>query len=284
MSRILTVQQHGIKLGTAGRGSSENLPPERTQIGGWSAHAIRRNNDFLRSVDYSSLDHLAGFAFTGTVRDCPPSSDEWHKVLRLFFDRLMRSEGCLLIHWVIEWQRRGVPHLHCSLFFDNPPIDIQQKIIAHWVALTGKWGAGPFGQHIAHIHDSLGWHQYTSKHAQRGLSHYQRSPENVPAEWLGKTGRMWGKRGPWPVIEPMKFTIPDKVFYPYRRLLRAWRKADARASGCRSRIRSARRMLNCNDRSLSAVRGCSEWMNQTITTDLLLFLSRDCADQVIQVG
>lgn len=282
MSRILTVQQHGVKLGTAGRGSRDNLPPERTAIGGWSPHSIRRNNDFLRSVDD---DHLpTGFAFTGTVRDCPPTSDDFHRRLKLFFDRLERSEGCVLIHWVIEWQRRGVPHLHASLFFDDPPLDIQQRIITHWIDLFGAYGSDWFGQHIQHIHGALGWFQYTSKHAQRGLGHYQRSPENVPAEWLGKTGRMWGKRGKWPVIEPMKMRIPDDVFYRFRRSLRAWRKADARASGCRYRIRSARRMLQCNERKLSAVRGCSEWMNHTITTDLLLFLSRDYADQVIQVG
>lgn len=283
MSRILTVQPHGCKLGTAGRGSHENLPPERTEIGGWSAHAIRRNNDFLRSVDYAGLEHLTGFAFTGTVRDCPPTSDEWHRVLRAFWRRLKRS-GVVLIHWVIEWQRRGVPHVHCSLFFDDPDFDAVAAIIPHWVALTGKWGSGPFGQHLTQIHDSLGWAQYTSKHAQRGLGHYQRSPENIPPQWLGKTGRMWGKWGEWPIIEPMRFNVPDDVFYRLRRSLRGWRKADARASGCRFRIRSARRMLQCADPALSAVRGCSEWMNQSITTGLLAFHAQDCADQVVQVG
>lgn len=283
MTRILTIQPHGCKLGTAGRGSRENLPPVRSSIGGWSPHAIRRNNDFLRSVDYTALEPLQGFAFTGTVRDCPATSDDWHRALRAFWRRLKRA-GCVLIHWVIEWQRRGVPHVHCSLFFDNPPTYIQHDIITHWISVTSQWGSGSFGQHIQHIHDSLGWAQYTSKHAQRGLSHYQRSPENVPAHWLGKTGRMWGKWGKWPIIEPMKFNIPDDAFYKLRRSLRGWRKADARASGCRYRIRSARRMLKCNERSLSAVRGCSEWMNQTITTDLLLFHAHDCDDQVMQVG
>ena len=282
MSRILTLQQHGIKLGTAGRLSSKNLPPERTSIGGWSAHAIRRNNDFLRSVDYDYLP--TGFAFTGTVRDCPATSDEWHRLLKLFFDRLTRTEGCVLIHWVIEWQRRGVPHVHCSLFFDNPPLDIQQRITAHWLALFGEYGAGRGGQHIQYIHGALGWAQYTSKHAQRGLGHYQRSPENVPADWLGKTGRMWGKRGKWSVIEPMKMQIPDDVFYRFRRSLRSWRKADARASGCRFRIRSARRMLNCNDPKLSAVRGCSEWMQQTIVSELLVYFAQYSRGEVIQVG
>lgn len=190
----------------------------------------------------------------------------------------------MLIHWVIEWQRRGVPHLHASLFFDDPPIDIQQRIVSHWLALFGVYGSGRGGQHIQYIHGALGWAQYTSKHAQRGLGHYQRSPENVPADWLGKTGRMWGKRGNWPVIEPMKMQIPDDVFYRFRRSLRSWRKADARASGCRFRIRSARRMLNCNDPKLSAVRGCSEWMQQTIVSELLVYFAQYSRGEVIQVG
>lgn len=283
MSRILTIQPHGCKLGTAGRGSHENLPPERTEIGGWSAHAIRRNNDFLRSVDYAGLEHLTGVAFTGTVRDCPPTSDHWHKALKAFWMRLKRM-GCVLIHWVIEWQRRGVPHLHCSLFFEDPTPDTPILIRRHWLDLTAKWGSDTFSQHLTPIHDALGWAQYTSKHAQRGLGHYQRSPENVPSGWAGRTGRMWGKWGQWPIIEPMRFNIPDDVFYRLRRSLRGWRKADARASGCRFRIRSARRMLQCADPKLSAVRGCSEWMNQSITTDLLLFHAQDCAHQVIQLG
>src|SRR5690606_15176032 len=111
------------------------------------------------------------------------TSDDWHKALKAFWMRLKRS-GVVLIHWVIEWQRRGVPHVHCSLFFDDPDFDAVAAIIPHWVALTGKWGSGPFGQHLTQIHDSLGWAQYTSKHAQRGLGHYQRSPENIPPQWL----------------------------------------------------------------------------------------------------
>ena len=281
MARILTIQPHGCKLGTAGRGSRENLPPERSAIGGWSLHAIRRNNDFLRSVDY---DHLPiGFAFTGTVRDCPPTSDEWHRLLRAFWRRLKRM-GCVLIHWVVEWQRRGAPHLHASLFFDDPPLDIQQRIVAHWVELFGAYGSDNFGQHIQHIHGAKGWAQYTSKHAQRGLSHYQRSPEYVPSEWNKKTGRMWGKWGKWPIIEPMRFSIPDDVFYRFRRSLRAWRKADSRASGCRFRIRSARKMLKCNERNLSAVRGCSEWLTQSITADLLTYYASHSSGEVMQVG
>lgn len=281
MSRILTLQSEGCKLGTSGLGSHKNLPPERTQIGGWSAHSIRRNNDFLRQVDYKALPP-AGLAFTGTVRDCPFTSEDWHKALKAFWKRLNRM-GCVLIHWVVEWQRRGVPHLHCSLFFDNPAPDIPMLIKRHWLDLTAKWGSGSSSQYLTPIHDSLGWAQYTAKHAQRGLFHYQRSPEMVPSSWAGRTGRMWGKWGSWPIVDPMKFSLPDEAFFMLRRWVKRWRIADARATRNPKRIRSARRCLMSNDAKLSAVRGMSEWMPSATTAAALHFLASVTAGDIVQI-
>lgn len=282
MSRILTMQAEGVKLGTAGRGSHLNTPPVRTEIGGWSASSIRRNNDFLREVDYKQLPQY-GIAFTGTVLDCPPTSDDWHRMLKAFWRRLKRM-GCVLIHWVIEWQQRGVPHLHCSLFFDVLDWLAPIKIRDHWLALTAKWNSKPLAQYMTPIHDSLGWAQYTAKHAQRGLFHYQRSPENVPESWGGRTGRMWGKWGDWPTVDPLKFSIPDDAFYMLRRILRNWRIADARASGNARRIRSARRCIKCNDDKLSRVRGLSEWVPFSTTAEALHLVASLSSGEVLQVG
>lgn len=266
----------------SGARAKTNTPPEKTALSGWSSSSIRRNNDFLRTVDYNALEHLQGFAFTGTVKTCPPDSDQWHKALKAFWMRLKRL-GVVLIHWVIEWQRRGVPHVHCSLFFDNPPIDIQQRIIDHWIAVTACWGAGSFGQYITPITNALGWSQYTSKHAQRGLSHYQRSPENMPTEWQSKTGRMWGKWGDWPIIEPVKLEATSEAWYMIRRIVRNWRIADARASGNKKRIKSARKMLQCHDQKLSAVRGYSEWLPDSVMLELAFFLQRSHKADFLQV-
>src|SRR5690606_6954034 len=134
MSRVLTLQAEGCKIGMSGRGSHENLIPRRNQSGRWSAQSMHRNNDFLHE-DVAKALPSAGLAFTGTVRDCPFTSEDWHKALKAFWMRLKRM-GCVLIHWVIEWQRRGVPHLHCSLFFDNPAPDIPMLIKRHWLDLT----------------------------------------------------------------------------------------------------------------------------------------------------
>lgn len=273
MAKIITIQKNGVKAGISSTCSKNRKPPEKTKLAGWSTSSIRRNNDFLRTVNYNSLDHLQGFAFTGTVKTCPPDSDLWHKALKAFWKRLNRN-GVVLIHWVIEWQRRGVPHVHCSLFFDNPPFDIQRTIIQHWLDVTKLWGSGSSAQHITPITDSLGWAQYTAKHAQRGLFHYQRSPENMPTEWQSKTGRMWGKWGEWPILEPIKLEATTPAFYMMRRIIRNWRIADARKANNLKRISSARKMLTCHDRNLSSVRGFSEWIPENVMIDLTVFLQR----------
>ncbi|MFO5973161.1 hypothetical protein, partial [Pseudomonas aeruginosa] len=57
-------------------------------------------------------------ALTPTVRDCPPTSDDWHRLLKAWAMRMQRA-GMIRLHWVTEWQRRGVPHLHCAIWFPD---------------------------------------------------------------------------------------------------------------------------------------------------------------------
>lgn len=279
--RTLTIQNEGVKLGTVGRGNFKAKPPVKTSIGGWSAHSIRRNNDFLREVDYSKLPAF-GFAFTGTLKSCPPTSQEWHRVLNAFW-RCLKRLGVTHIHWVIEWQRRGVPHLHCSLFFPDFSFELADKIRNHWLRLTEPWGSLPVSQYLTQIHDSLGWAKYTAKHAQRGLYHYQRSPENVPVSWAGRTGRMWGKWGDWSMVENLKFDLPDEAFFIYRRLLRNWRLADSRAAGNPKRIKSARNCLKTPNKRLSRVRGVSEWLPSDSSLKLLSVASVLAVGDISQI-
>ena len=62
-------------------------------------------------------------------------------------------------------------------------------------------------------------------------------------------------------------------FFAFRRIVRAWRKADARAEKDirvrKNRIVYARRMLNCTERKLSEVRGVSEWINKSMAENIL---------------
>ena len=69
--------------------------------------ATRRNTEFLMSVKTDQLTG-AGVALTLTVRDCPPTADDWHRLRRAWEKRMVRA-GMLRLHWVTEWQRREFP-------------------------------------------------------------------------------------------------------------------------------------------------------------------------------
>ena len=151
----------------------------RGDVQGWSEGATRRNTEFLMSVREDRLQGV-GYALTLTLRDCPPTADAWHKARRAWEARMRRS-GMIRLHWVTEWQRRGVPHLHCAIWFED-----RQKIslaLAAWVAVASEYGASEKGQHGRYIDGPIGWFQYLAKHAARGVKHYQLSIETVPPSW-----------------------------------------------------------------------------------------------------
>lgn len=298
---VLTVYRHGS---TCGVPPALNTHPRaiRGEVGGWSDRSTRSNQRFLYSVDERELSG-EGWALSLTVRDCPPDHAAWHKLRRAFSKRLERM-GMIRMHWLTEWQRRGCPHLHAAIWFpDGEGIGARDGILYHWVTLARVFGAKPQAQHIKPIHDDIGWFQYLSKHAVRGLKHYQRSAESIPEGWQ-KTGRMWGRWGDWPTVEGIRLSMAMPGFHAFRRIVRAWRKADARAavtgstswkdergqrfaffddqhrlrhlrrSGVLRRLQSARGMLRCTDPKLSAVRGVSEWLPIDITLDMLGQLHR----------
>lgn len=232
----------------------------RGEVQGWSVGAARRNTEFLMSVREDRLTG-AGIAATLTLRDCPPDGAAWHRIRRAWVAR-MRRAGMVRLHWVTEWQRRGVPHLHCAIWFAD--LYDFEAVVSGWLAVAGVYGAGPRGQHVRVIDGPVGWFQYLSKHAARGVAHYQRSIETVPPAWQRKTGRVWGYNGDWPRQEAVRLILQDQHgdggWFAYRRLVRSMRRADARASCDRRRIRSARRMLRCTDRRRSRMIGFMEWM------------------------
>ena len=139
---VVTVYPHGGKGGVAPMSNGHRRVP-RGDIQGWSEGATRRNTEFLMSVRTDQLTG-AGVALTLTLRDCPPTADDWHKLRRAWEKRMVRA-GMVRLHWVTEWQRRGVPHLHCALWFPDR-YDFVAAIDA-WVAVAGAYGAGHRGQH-----------------------------------------------------------------------------------------------------------------------------------------
>lgn len=273
---VVSVYRHGQRGGVP-PGMNSHVRQPRGDVEGWSMGATRRNVEFLYSIREDRLDGV-GFAVTLTLRDCPATPADWHRLRKAWTMRMQRA-GMLRLHWVTEWQRRGVPHLHGAIWFPSDLVErhgrdwIARKLTGDWVTLASEYGAGWRGQQAHLLTGAVGWFQYVSKHAARGVKHYQRASENVPEQWKSKTGRVWGKWGDWPVQERLRLNLQDQSgdggWFAYRRLVRSWRVADARASGSPSRIKSARRMLACNDAPLSRVRGVSEWMGQDLTLALI---------------
>ena len=191
----------------------------------------------------------------------------------------MRRAGMIRLHWVTEWQRRGCPHMHGAVWFppEVPASVVRARAIEAWLTLSAAYGSGSRGQDVHAITGAVGWFQYVSKHAARGVKHYQRSSENVPDAWKLKTGRMWGKVGDWPVRPKIRLDLQseqgDGGWFAYRRLVRGWRVADARGSGDQRRVNLAKRMLACREPNLSRVRGVSEWIPQDVTLAMLANLA-----------
>lgn len=295
---MLNIYSNGITVGIPPRNVVRPDTP-RGKADGWSESSTRSNTVFLYSVDSSRLTEY-GYAFTFTLRDLPPTPTDWYKIRNKFIKRCQRA-GLIRYHWVTEWQRRGVPHLHGCLYFPEP-LDFPaiKALKAAWCACVGKYYALQKGQDIKPIQTAVGWLKYLAKHGSRSKYHYQRSSK--PTEWES-SGRIWGKGGEWP-IRHTQHDLSDH-FHRFRRLVRAWRIADARvplpihdADGKviyspgeqsyyditsqagwvprnRKRIRQARRCLLSGDRASSTVRGMSEWIPEHVAFLMVHFLESE---------
>lgn len=265
---VLKLYENGTTAGVAPRFNGHTRA-RRANVGGWSHRSIRSNTAFLYSICEHGLSGH-GLSVTLTVRDCPESPAEWQRMRNTFLQACARL-GMIRVHWVTEWQRRRVPHLHGAMWFpeDRDGATVIRTIYKAWLSVADPYGALPHSQTVTSIHDAVGWFQYVSKHAARGLRHHQRSPEAIPLQWQSGTGRMWGHRGMWPRREPERVEMGMHAFWRFRRLVRQWRKAEARARGDARRIGQARRMLASSERAQSSVRGVSEWLGYEQTLQLV---------------
>ena len=288
---VLKLYQNGLTGGVPPRFVNP-APVPRGDCAGWSAKSSRGNTRFLYSVRSADLpvsadgSPLLGLALSFTLRDCPPAHDDWKSLRLAFFERL-RRRGLYRLHWLTEWQKRGVPHLHAAVWFDLAtveawmlkhysgfPVEAFPAIVkADWLQLSAPYRSSVSGQDIKPISDELGWLQYLSKHAARGAAHYQRAIGSHPLGWQ-KTGRMWGHLGDFPTSEPLGLSLDNPGWFQFRRIVRGWRIANARqGKNPARRIRSARRMLKCSELHLSRVRGVSEWISVDLGMSILHFLS-----------
>jgi hypothetical protein len=232
---------------------------------------------WLWTVDADRLSGV-GYAVTLTLRDCPPDAAAFHR-LRLAWIKRVERMGATRIHWVIEWQARGVPHLHAAVYFDEAP-EIPEWLVAHWMNVAGPFGTRLSGQHLDSITGALGWLKYLAKHASRGALHYQR--QGAPEGWE-KTGRMWGKGGNWPVVEPIVLDgLNNREFWRVRRIMRKWAVAQASAEVAknpdqvnRRRLRKVRLAPKLRGKHESSYFGQSEWIGEAAMMRLVDYLERE---------
>lgn len=269
---VISVYQHG---GTSGTPPTRNdhMRSKRDEVSGWSSKTARSNTRFLQSVKLDSLSGN-GVAFTLTLKNCPASAADWHKLRKAFTMRLQRA-GMVRLHWVTEWQRRGVPHLHGVVYFPENinPFQSSSFIVNSWLEVAKDYVVAIWGQNAKPISNSLGWLQYLAKHASRGAGHYQRCSESIPEGWQKKTGRMWGKWGEWDIKDPSKFEVNMPAFHAYRRLFRAFRIAEARSASDWNSLKYSRRCLKANLENLSRVRGTSGWIPEEVHMSIVHWLS-----------
>lgn len=166
MAKIV-ISPDGVKLAKApGMGNPE--PPLRGKASGWSKAVARRNNDFLMSVDGAALAGQGEpYAVSLTFgREEIVSPDALRDVRQSLFWRLRRM-GLIRLHWLVEFQGDGTPHLHMLLYL--PMADQEAAIRSHWLDVAGWTGARVSGQHVVSVNHLRGWKQYLGKHGIRGF-------------------------------------------------------------------------------------------------------------------
>lgn len=261
---------------TMGVGNPFPTGGKRGEITGWSPSAVRRHKRWLYSIDNGRLEGV-GDAVTLTLRDTPGTDFEWRRLVQLLLKRIRSNELAIRWHWVVEWQRRGTPHLHLAVYGQE---SLGAWVTFQWLLLTEDYGSQLQAQYVTPIYGAEGWSKYLSKHAARGVQHYQR--QGKPEGWQ-TTGRLWGKGGDWPEIEPLQADLQLDQMWRIRRLVRGFAVSEARAAALRyerageaKKARAAwksvaysRRMLSCPDRKLSTVRGVSTWVPEDVSVRLL---------------
>lgn len=252
----IVVRRHGVSGGRPGPGGN---PGKRNIGSGWSKSAASANSKWLQSV---VPPDCYGIALTLTIKEMP-TPDKWRSYLENFNQFLSRHKLIDSYHFVVEWQKRGHPHVHYMIYLhiqDSAFPDWSVIFRQRWVNITAN--AVMVSQYAKAVVDVRGWLEYVAKHAARGMYHYQRS--GMPDAWKGQsTGRMWGYGGSWQAKKEAKVSLSESDFVCFSRLLRTYMKKQGRR-------KQKRNLFFTKDKIYPS--GISEWVSHDAVLRMLEFV------------
>lgn len=238
---------------------SKHRRAKRGRVTGWTPAAARRLLTFLWSVESERLDG-DGLAVTLTMGGRPADALEWAHARGLLLQWL-RDHGATRWQWLTEWTAQGRPHLHLAVYGDG----IGAELVAlAWIRISRSagWPASWKGQSVEPIFDAEGWLKYVAKHSARGVDHYQR--ETPPPGWE-TTGRLWGKGGDWPTVEPQKLYLTGPQTFLYMAHFKEWQAARMILEGV-----SQEQVDKYLADGVGEIRGLSGWIPYAESVRLLL--------------
>ena len=256
-------------------------PPVRTKNKGWTKHAAIRNRNFLYQVIPEALDGV-GYALTLTVHSCDTPT-EWSR-WRANFIKSLRRLGLVRFHCVTEWQRRGVPHLHCAVWLQpgrTAEMRDRRRIIDAWLRVAADGQPSELAQDVKPMKDCFHWLRYLAKHGVRGVNNYQRHWSNVPKKWQGETGRVWLKGGDWPLMPFFKVEgLTQEQKHQMRRLFCRYLASNPAHLNIRYEHKIGtrkhwQRFLKCSDMKVSRFKSPTSFIPLKVTVKLVLSVNPD---------
>ena len=146
---------------------------------------------------------LLGLSGSLTLRDCPPSHDDWKTLREALFFRL-RRKGLYRLHWLTEWQKRGVPHLHFAAWFlqsvvviniNQPALSdselaqvLSYLISADWLSISSVYRSSGLSQVVKPMSNELWLASISVKTCGARCSALPAGTRFYP-QWLGRYDR-----------------------------------------------------------------------------------------------
>ena len=189
---------------------SENSPPTRTDIQGFSDHSRRRLR-FL--AGNPSVKLISQFCLT--YHKTVPDGYTIKKHLNLWLTKLRQRFPGLGYLWVLEFQTRGVPHFHVWLSLPHDLPGLRNILAKSWNNITEPDSP----QHLAWHNNKknlISWDMYSPAYLCKYLD--KESQKAVPPGYTG-VGRFWGNsRGLLAIPETitpedLEFLTPETIDY-----------------------------------------------------------------------